>query len=64
MAESPMKVARILWGSAALMVILAVFFWSGIIDLGIEPWRLALLCGLVAVADLALSAFILTRRRS
>ena len=64
MAESPMRVARILWGSAALMAVLGVLFWSGIIDLGIEPWRLALLCGLVAVADLAMSAFILTRRRS
>jgi hypothetical protein len=59
-----MRIAQILWGSAALMTVLGVVFWLGIIDVGIEPWRLAVLCGLVVVADLAMSAFILTRRRS
>lgn len=64
MVESPMRMAQILWVSAAVTTLLAVLFWSGIIDVGIEPWKLALLFGLVAVADIAMSAFILTRRRS
>ena len=64
MGESPLRTAQILWVSAALTTLLALLFWSGIIDVGVEPWKLALICGLIAVADVALSAFILTRRRS
>ncbi len=56
-----MLVVRVLLGSAALMVVLAVLFWTGIIDVGIEPWRLALVAGMIAVADLVMAAVFLRK---
>ncbi|WP_396624492.1 hypothetical protein [Luteitalea sp.] len=64
MAESPLTVARILWGSAALMVVLAVVFALGVIDIGVPNWQLAMICLGVAVMDLVMSAVLLKRRRS
>ena len=64
MSESPLTVARILWGSAALMVVLAVVFYIDLIDIGIPNWQVAAICLGIAVMDLVMSAALLTRRRS
>ncbi|BCS31327.1 hypothetical protein TBR22_A05270 [Luteitalea sp. TBR-22] len=58
-----LKVARILWGSAVLMVVFAVVFYLGLIDLGIPSWQLAAICLGIAVMDVVMSAILLTRRR-
>lgn len=61
MSDTPMRTVQFLFGSAAVMTVMAVLFWLQVIELGIEPWRMALVCAMVAVADVVVGIVFLSR---
>ena len=62
MAESPLKLARILWVAAAVTAVLAALLYVDVFGIGESSEKLALLLLLATVMDIALSAVILRRR--